>query len=42
VPERVGAYAGSNKAISVEHHTIRKEQLLEALPLIERRLHPEV
>jgi hypothetical protein len=42
VPERVGAYGGSNKPISAEHHAVRKEQLLEALPMIERRLHPEV
>ena len=42
MPERVGAYAGSNKAISAEHHTIREEQLLEPLSLFERRLHPQV
>src|SRR2546426_8631424 len=40
--ERVSAYTGSNKAISVERHSIRKEQLLQALPLVERRLHPQV
>jgi hypothetical protein len=38
----VGAYTGSNKPISVEPHSIREEQLLEALSLIERRLHPQV
>jgi hypothetical protein len=38
----VSAYRGSNKAISVEHHSIRNEQLLKALPLFERRLHPQV
>jgi hypothetical protein len=38
----VGAYTGSNKPISVEAHSIREEQLLEALSLIERRLHPQV
>ena len=30
-------YAGSNKAISVERDSIRKEQLLEPLTLVERR-----
>ncbi len=35
-------YAGSNKAFSVERDSVRKEQLLEPLPLFERRLHPEV
>ncbi len=34
--------AGSNKAISVECNSVWKEQLLEPLSLIERRLHPEV
>ena len=38
----MSAYPGSNKAIPVEHHTLRKEQLLQALPLVERRLHPQV
>jgi hypothetical protein len=38
----VGAYGGSNKAILVEHHTVREEQLVELLSLIERRLHPQV
>ena len=28
-------YAGSNKAISVERDSVRKEQLLEPLPLVE-------
>jgi hypothetical protein len=35
-------YAGSNKAISVERDSIRKEQLLEPLTLVERRLHPQI
>ncbi len=35
-------YAGSNKAISVERDSVRKEQLLEPLTLVERRLHPQV
>ena len=34
--------AGSNKAISVERDSLRKEQLLEPLALIERRLHPQI
>jgi hypothetical protein len=34
--------AGSNKAISVERDSVGKEQLLEPLPLFERRLDPEV
>ncbi|OFW16862.1 MAG: hypothetical protein A3F70_03130 [Acidobacteria bacterium RIFCSPLOWO2_12_FULL_67_14] len=38
----MSAYPGSNKAFSVEHHSIRKEQLLQTLPLnasVENRLH---
>ena len=35
-------YAGSNKAFSVERDSVWKEELLEPLPLFERRLHPEV
>jgi hypothetical protein len=35
-------YAGFNKAISVERDSIRKEQLLEPLTLVERRLHPQI
>ena len=35
-------YAGSNKAVSVERDSIRKEQLLEPLTLVERRLHPQI
>jgi hypothetical protein len=35
-------YAGSNKAISVERDSVRKEQLLEPLALVEGRLHPQV
>jgi hypothetical protein len=38
----VSAYPGSNKALSVELHSIRKEQLLQALSLFERGLHPQV
>jgi len=38
----VSAYPGSNKPISVEHHSIREEQLLQALTLFERRLHPQL
>jgi hypothetical protein len=34
--------AGSNKAISVERDSIRKEQLLEPLTLVERRQHPQI
>src|SRR5262245_21095188 len=34
--------AGSNKPISVERDSVRKEQLLEPLALLQRRLHPEV
>jgi len=37
----VSAYPGSNK-LSAEHDSIREEQLLQALPLRERRLHPQV
>jgi hypothetical protein len=36
----VSAYPGSNKPISVEHHS--EEQLLQALTLFERRLHPQL
>ena len=32
----------SNKAISVERDSIRKEHLLEPLTLVERRLHPQI
>jgi hypothetical protein len=35
VPERVGAYPGSNKACSVEQHTVGKEQLLQPMALFE-------
>ena len=35
-------YCGSNKAVSVERNSFRKEQVLEPLALIERRLHPQV
>ena len=35
VAERRRSYAGSNKAISVERDSVRKEQLLEPLPLFE-------
>jgi hypothetical protein len=35
-------YAGSNKAFSVERNSVGKEQLLEPLALLERRLHPQV
>src|SRR6266496_3351795 len=38
VLERRSAYAGSNKPFSVERNSFRKKQLLQALPLIERRL----
>jgi hypothetical protein len=34
--------AGSNKAISVERDSVGKEQLLEPLSLIERRLNPQI
>jgi hypothetical protein len=33
---------GSNKAISVERDSLRREQLLEPLALIERRLDPKI
>ncbi len=42
VAECRGGYAGSNKRISVERDSVRKEQLLEPLPLVERRLHPQI
>ena len=35
-------YAGSNNPFSVERDSVGKEQLLEPLPLFERRLHPQV
>jgi hypothetical protein len=35
-------YGGSNKAVSVERDSVWKEQLLEPLALLERRLHPQV
>jgi hypothetical protein len=35
-------YAGSNTSISAERDSIRKEQLLEPLSLVEGSLHPEV
>jgi hypothetical protein len=35
-------YGGSNKAVSVERNSFRKEQLLEPLTPFERRLHPEI
>jgi hypothetical protein len=38
----VSAYPGSNKPISVEHNSIREKDLLQALPLIERCLDPQV
>jgi hypothetical protein len=38
----VSAYPGSNKAFSFEYDSIRQEQLLQALSLIERRLYPQV
>ena len=42
VAESRCGYGGSNKAVSVERNSLRKEQLLEPLTLIERRLHPQV
>ena len=42
VVEGRGGYGGSNKAVSVERDSVRKEQLLEPLALFEGRLHPQV
>jgi hypothetical protein len=42
VAESRCGYCGSNKAVSIERNSFRKEQLLEPLALIERRLHPQV
>ena len=42
VTEGRRGYGGSNKAVSVERNSDWKEQLLEPLPLFERRLHPQV
>ena len=42
VAEGQCGYPGSNKAISVERDSVRKEQLLGTLPLFERGLHPAV
>ena len=40
--EKRCGYGGSIKSISVERDPFRQKQLLEALLLIERRLHPQV
>jgi hypothetical protein len=42
VAEGWRGYAGSNKPIFVKRDSVGKEQLLEPLALVERRLHPEV
>jgi hypothetical protein len=36
------SYGGSTKAVSIERDTVRKEPLLERLPLFEWRLQPQV
>jgi hypothetical protein len=35
-------YPGSNKAVSVERDSLWKEQMLEPLALLKRRLHPQI